>query len=352
MRLRTDTLIIDRTQSVSIDGAMSASKPLKTGLPQGSLLGPFAFPSYSAPLFDIARQHDVQMHMYADDTQLYLSFKPEEYDQAIKKMEICLSSIRAWMSQNRLKLNDSKTEFMVIGKKGSLKQLPPERTTSIRMGEDKIAASETAKNIGVVLDSNLKMTSQISSVCKSSYMQLHNIGKIRPYLTYDSTSTLVRSLVISKIDNSNSLLYGCPGTALQPLQMVLHCSARLISKKRKYDHITPELINLHWLPIKARIRYKVCVMAYKSLNQLAPLYLQDIVTPYRPGRDSLRSNNKREVSRWKANNKYSGQRAFTFAAHHEWNSLPVKLRKCTSYNTFKSDLKTFLFKDSYNQYLE
>ncbi len=111
----------DRSQSVTIKDATSDSKTLKTGLPQGSLLGPFAFPSYSAPLFNIGRQHGVDMHMYADDTQLLLKFKPENYEEAIAKMESCLSSIREWMSQNMLKLNDSKTEFMVIGNKASLK---------------------------------------------------------------------------------------------------------------------------------------------------------------------------------------------------------------------------------------
>ena len=111
----------DRSQSVIIQDGMSAPKPLKTGLPQGSILGPFTFPSYSSPLFKIARQHGVEMHMYADDTQLYIPFKPEEYNTATSKMQDCLASIRSWMSQNQLKLNDDKTEFMIIGKPNSLK---------------------------------------------------------------------------------------------------------------------------------------------------------------------------------------------------------------------------------------
>ena len=89
----------DRSQSVIIQDSMFAPKPLKTSLKQGSILEPFAFPSYSSLLFNKARQHGVEMHMYADDTQLYLPFKPEEYDTATSKMQDCVASIRYWMSQ-------------------------------------------------------------------------------------------------------------------------------------------------------------------------------------------------------------------------------------------------------------
>ena len=105
----------NRCQSVVIQSVMSAPKPPKTGLPQGSILGPFAFLSYSSPLFNIARLHGIHMHMYADDTQLYLPFKPKDYGTATIKMHDCLASIRSWMNHNPLKLNDDKTEFMIIG---------------------------------------------------------------------------------------------------------------------------------------------------------------------------------------------------------------------------------------------
>ena len=111
--------LVDRSQSLIIDGVMSAFKPLN-GLPQGSQIGPFAFPAYSSPLFRTAQKHGVEMHMYADDTQLYLKFKPQEYNWAILKMEECLAEIRAQMSENLLQLNDSKTECMIIGKTNPL----------------------------------------------------------------------------------------------------------------------------------------------------------------------------------------------------------------------------------------
>ena len=215
--------------------------------------------------------------MYADDTQLYLKFKPHNYNWAILKME--------------------ETEFMVIGKSNPLSKLPSEK--SIMIGQERIFPTSTARNIGVVLDANLNMATQVSSVCKASYIQLHNISRIRKYLTYEATSTLINALVTSKLDYNNSILFGLPGYVLKPLQMVQHCAARLITHTRKYDHITPVLMELHWLPVEARIHYKIAILVFKSLNQSAPKYLQEIVAPYKSPQDGLRSENNNTIKKQK-----------------------------------------------------
>ena len=338
-----------RSQAVKIEDATSVEKPLHTGLPQGSLLGPFAFPSYSAPLFNIARMNEVEMHMYADDTQLYLHFKPHEYDTAIARMQHCLVDIRKWMNSNMLKLNDSKTEFMVIGKKVSLGKLPDEK--SIIIGDERIVAADKAKNIGVMLDSNLSMSSQISTVCRDSYLQIYNISKIRTYLDKKSTATLVHAMVTSKLDSNNSLLYGCPDTLLDRLQMVQNNAARLIYRKRHgKGHITPLLVELHWLPIEDRIEYKICLIVHKCLNhQSAPLYLQSLVTPYQPRRP-LRSAESHRLDPPTVKQKRAGERSFLFAAAKSWNQLPLELKTCAKTDCFKSSLKTYLFKDRYKRY--
>jgi hypothetical protein len=339
-----------RSQAVKIEDAMSEEKPLSTGLPQGSLLGPFAFPSYSAPLFNIAKAHGVEMHMYADDTQLYLHFKPDEYDEARAKMQNCLAEIRDWMNENLLKLNDSKTEYMVIGKKVSLGKLPDQK--SIIIGDENIIAAHKAKNIGVILDSNLSMSSQISNICRASYLQLYNISKIRTYLDKKSTATLVHAMVTSKLDNSNSLLYGCPDTLLDRLQMVQNNAARLIHRKRQgQGHITPLLLDLHWLPIEERIEYKICHIVHKCLNhQSAPLYLQNLVTPYQPRRP-LRSAESHRLDPPAVKQKRAGERSFTYAAAKLWNQLPLQLKTCDKTDSFKSLLKTHLFKRRFKDYL-
>ena len=112
-----ESYFANRTQLVSINIVQSTSKPLSTGLPQGSVLGPFGFLPYSSPLFSIAQRHGIELHMYADDTQLYLPFPTNEYDAAVAKMQSCLQDIVNWMNRNCLKLNSDKTEFLIIGSK-------------------------------------------------------------------------------------------------------------------------------------------------------------------------------------------------------------------------------------------
>ena len=129
-------------------------------------------------------------------------------------------------------------------------------------------------------DSNLKMGNQIANTVKSCYYQIRNIGRIRPYLTKESCKTLVHALVTLRLDYGNALLYGLPQTALQRLQKVQNCAARLITRTRKHEHITPVLLHLHWRPVHLRPTYKV-LFTYCVLNGLAPDYLAELIS-YRP----------------------------------------------------------------------
>ena len=105
----------NRTQTVLIDDVYSFD--VKFGVPQGSYLGPLLFTIYTSELFKIMENHLHNCHCYADDTQLYLAFKPgSDCDQAaaVSAMESCIADIRRWMLSKRLKLNDNKTEFLII----------------------------------------------------------------------------------------------------------------------------------------------------------------------------------------------------------------------------------------------
>ena len=111
------------------------------------------------------------------------------------------------MNRNRLKLNDSKTEFMILGSKHMLKQVS---TTSIEVGEERIKATSEVRNIGAFFDSEMRMSVQVRNTCKSAWLNLHNIGKIRSYLNEEQTKSVVHAYVTSKIDGNNALLGGLP----------------------------------------------------------------------------------------------------------------------------------------------
>ena len=336
--------LTERTQSVMIESASSVPHPLTVGLPQGSLVGPGEFPTYSSPMFHIARKHGIEIHMYADDTQLYISFPPCEYAEAVAKMEGCLTELKQWMSVNHLKLNEEKTEFLVIGQKTSLQKIDGPHT--IVIGDAIITAAEKAKNIGAVMDNKMNMISHVNHISRSCYVHLRNIGRIRPNLTEDAAATIVHAFVSSKLDNSNSLLYGVPECVTKKLQLIQNNAARIVTRSRKHEHVTPILKRLHWLPIRYRIQFKICLMAFKCLHGKAPTYLSDLLVPYEPAR-TLRSGSQCLLTERRPRLKKVGDRAFAAAAPKLWNMLPEDLRKCQDLEAFKKDLKTHLYREAF-----
>jgi hypothetical protein len=333
--------LTDRTFVVNINGTTSAPQVLTTGLPQGSLIGPAEFPDYSSPLFNIARKYGIEIHMYADDTQLYLSFNVDDYEDAKTRMEECVGEMRSWLAENHLKLNEQKTEFVVIGRKNLVKKLP--KSLEIVIGDATIQSSQSARNIGAMFDSELNMQSQVNSITRSCYMHLRNIGRIRSNLTEEAAATLVHALISSKLDNSNSLLCGISDYLIGKLQLIQNNAARIVTRKNKYEHITPLLKQLHWLPIIFRIKYKIGLLTFKCLNGLAPQYLVSMLTWYAPTR-SLRSDSQKLLKVKSAHLKTVGDRAFPVYAPKIWNALPEGIRRCESLEQFKVNLKTHFFK--------
>ena len=176
------------------------------------------------------------------------------------------------------------------------------------------------------------MSSHISDVCRSSFLSLRRIGCIRPYLSDRATSCLVNSIVTSCLDFCNSSLTGITADQLNRLQRIQNCAARLIMKKRKYDHITPVIYELHWLPLEFRIQYKLAVLAFRHFEGTLPTYLSAMLCTYEPAR-SLRSSTERLLKSPRVNLKSAGERSFHFAAPAVWNSLPNSLPKTHSFHT-------------------
>ena len=333
-----------RHQVVKINGTNSDPQDLKTGMPQGSVLGPFCFPLYTSPLFKIAEKHKCGIHMYADDTQLYMPCTAEDSEGAVSKMENCITDVKKWMSCNFLKLNGSKTEFLVISKRSQKEEV--KHVNTIKIGDSSVNVACKAKNIGCIIDSTVTMEDQVNSVTKGCYERIHEIGRIRHNLTKDAAATLINSQVTSKLDSFNAVLTGLSTPLLNKLQKVQNSAARLLTGTKKYDHITPVLKKLHWLPVKSRIDYKILLLCFKALHDLAPKYLCDMIRKKKPGQE-LRPSSIRELEVPPSKTKTYGDRAFSYIAPTLWNSLPSNIRKIDKLQTFKSKLKTHLFEKAY-----
>ena len=146
------------------------------------------------------------------------------------------------------------------------------------------------RNLGVWFDSNLQFRSHINKTCQSAFFSLCNIRRMRKYIPFEAAKSLVQAFVISRIDYCNAILYGLPAIHVNRLQRVQNAAARLLTNTPRYSHITPVMINLHWLPVKFRIIFKVNLLTFKALHGLAPAYLSDIISFKGDSNYNLRSN--------------------------------------------------------------
>ena len=173
------------------------------------------------------------------------------------------------------------------------------------------------------------------------------IKQIRKYLTEDSTRILVHAFITSHIDYCNSLLDGIPKYQVNRLQKVINAAARVVCLVPKFDHITPTLMRLHWLPLKQRVIFKIVLLVYKALHGLAPKYICDMLTYKQSSNYSLRSDEQVLLHVPTTRRKSFGDRAFLKAGPTLWNLLPYEIRFSPSLDSFKINLKTFLYRDAY-----
>ena len=158
--------LTNRSQLIVIGNGKSSRFDLNCGVPQGSCLGPLLFSIYTSELFTIIKQHLPSVHCYADDTQMYLAFKPDDstaQNNAMAAMEECLHEIRQWMIRDRLLINDDKTEFALIGTSAQLRKVS---ISTLRIGDAEVHPSiDPIRNLGVWIDNTFSMKPHVINTC-------------------------------------------------------------------------------------------------------------------------------------------------------------------------------------------
>jgi hypothetical protein len=338
--------LTNRSQSVVIGSSHSKRKSLKYGVPQGSVLGPILFTIYTLPLGDIMKENDTDYQIYADDNELYMAFTPGDTDsesETKEKMETCIKHSGKFMLKNKMKRNDDKTEFMIIGLPQQLKKVTFD---TLQIGSATVTATEKAKNLGIIFDREMNLKLHTNNICKSGFYHVKNLASIRNSLDEGSASIAAHAFITSKLDYGNSLLYGLPNTQIHKLQLVQNATARVVAKLRKYDRITAVRKKLHWLPIRARIEFKILLLTWKSRHKMAPKYLSDLLVENACTRD-LRTDIQHKYIIPTTKNVTCGDRAFEKAAPTLWNALPPRLQIIDKLECFKRNLKTHLFTKYY-----
>jgi hypothetical protein len=341
-----------RSFYVNLNGSKSSVFQLSYGVPQGSVLGPLLFILYTTPLSTIISKSATNHHLYADDTQLYMSFSAIEFCQNISHLENTISLVQKWMSSHFLSLNPSKTEFLIIGLRQQLAKL--NHPTISLPNSVKLCPVKSARNLDVIFYSTISYSEHISAISKSCFNHIRDLRRLQSSIDQTTACTIATALIHSKLDYCNSLLLNLPASSTNRLQFVLNSAARAVTKTSRFHHITPVLKSLHWLKINQRIHYKVISLTYKILLSDQPSYLRSLLSL-----QSSRSTRSSSVvtltrpsnpSRLKITN-----RSFYHTAPALWNNLPTELRAyardtqsfALSTSQFLKKLKTYLFHHSF-----
>ena len=336
------SFLVGRTQKVKIGASYSSADTLDFGVAQGSILGPKLFNIYTRSFPGTIQSIAYSVEGYADDHQISKQFSPMfQVDTLGKNLNQCFQEISLWMNKHFLKLNSSKTKILVIA--------PPSVKNDIIINgtfiDNKcIRFVDCAKNLGVLLDSELSFNDQINKVVSSCYRTIRLLYRIKAFLNRIQLKTLVSSLVLSRLDYCNILYYGIYQRNMKKLQRVQNSAARLVYKINRFDRkpIGHLIRELHWLKINERIVFKILLIVHKCITSQAPNELSNMIK-------YSTSDRTRKLDIQYCHGMV-GSRAFSVCGPKLWNGLPLHIRMEVNTTKFKKSLKTFLFSNSQQFY--
>jgi len=335
------SFVTNRQQYVAVGAQQSLPANCISGVPQGSVLGPLLFAMYISPVGNVVAAHSLLYHQYADDTQLYMSVRPNA-DGIFTAISRCVEDVARWFLENRLLLNPSKTEAVLFGTRVQREKI--QTANGIDIAGTVVPFSDTVKLLGVTLDSSLTMDRHVTEVLRSCSYHTRALRHIRPLLTLDAAKMIAHSLISSRLDYANALLHGTSAGNLNRLQVAQNSLARVVCQAPRSASATNLRRQLHWLPIRQRITYKIAVITYKTRSTGTPAYLSHLINDYLPSR-TLRSSDKLllVVPRMALT---MSAKAFSVSAPSVWNSLTYNCRSAERFSTFSRILKTELFEHS------
>jgi len=274
-----ESYISGRSQYVRLGQKQSTTVLCEYGVPQGSVLGPLLYTLYVAPVASVIASFDVNHMQYADDTQLYIAL---ENSNSTMSLDRCFVAVKHWFALNGLSLNPDKSEAIIIGT--GARHRSEGLVNAVKLGSESITVTESVRSLGVTIDSSLSFNTHVNEVCKAVRHHARALRHVRKCISEDDATQMAVSIASARLDYCNSVLYKTSQSNISKLQRVQNSLARIVTNSRKRDHITTTLADLHWLPIPARIDYKIAVLTFKSLVSRQPSNSCELFDVHQPSR--------------------------------------------------------------------
>ena len=327
-----------RVSYTGSDGLLKISSPreINQGVFQGSSLGPILFCAFANDLSLYAA--DALVVQYADDTQVLVSEPKSCLPALIARMESALSSLGGYFHSNGLKVNVAKFELLTLGTRQNLRSLP---SFTVKFRDTSLTPTSEVRNLGVIFDQHLSWDAHVTALSRKCCGILVGLSHLRHYLPTEALPEIVTALVISHIRYC-LVVYGNGSTKNQRrIQKLINFAARVISGKRKFDHISDVRDSLRWLDAPSLSQYQTLCLLQKIINTGQPESLADLFTVNRERPDRNRRTRQDHLLSLPRARIEAGKRRFAYRAASLLNALPPDL-KTMSTGQFRRALKAEL----------
>lgn len=334
--------LVGRTQFVetcSITGVTAVSDiySTKRGIPQGSKLGPILFILYTADI--IKNIVHCKYHLYADDLQLYISFKPEDTDLAVDRLNADLERLSQWSDQNNLVLNPKKTKVMVLGSK-NIVELVTTRDPAVVIRGERLQRVREARNLGLVVDERLQFEKHVAELMRNCFYRLKVLYRIRDCISTNMRVKLCETLILSKLNYVDTVFGSCLlARTKRVIQRIQNACTRYCFTVPKYSHISPFINHHNLLNMTSRRTLHFATLLFGIINSRQPSYLFNKLEFSQRG---VRVAPRLLCPRHKT---AAFRGSFRYAASKCWNDLPPPVRCCKTVATFKLKLRQHLLNE-------
>ena len=328
-----ESYLSNRTQLVKVENIKSKKMLVRSGVPQGSILGPLLFLIYINDLPLISSMSDIDL--YADDSTLHNS--SPSIVRIKSNLQYSLDIVSEWCNTNNMSLHPAKTKCMILSTNYKVKRILDMKLT---LNGSVIERVNCQKILGVYVDETLSWHVHVKDVVKKLNSKLALFRRIAFFLTNEMKSLYYNAYILSAMDYCCNVWGSCHKSDLDKIIAIQKRAIKLITKSNAFDFDTDDK-RRSFLSFKNRYKYHTALLVFKYNKGDCPSYFSELVTFANNKKYSLRSSKNKDLTIIKPKTNYLKQ-SFTYKAAQIWNSLPLDIKCNTNLHSFKQNLKLFL----------